>query len=95
MADGAGNLRNTGIVLVVVRRVVIEVRWRIGDSCSSRVTRYSKLLVHLGLFQPLVFRPSILEPYFDLGFCQVEAGGEFKAPRARDVLVLVEFQLEF
>lgn len=95
LVDGSRYLWNARVVFVVVWRVVVKVRWRIWDTSSCCVACYSQLLVHLRFFQPLVFSSAVLEPYFHLRFCQVEASSQFESPRASNVLVLVKFELEF
>ena len=77
-----------------MRRVIVEIgRWV--RHSTHGVTGQSELLVHLSLLQPLVFCSAVLEPDLDLCFCEIKAGSQLETARASDVLVLVEFQLQF
>ena len=52
------------------------------------------MLVHLGFFYALVLGSAILEPDFDLCFCEMEYLSPFKPPGSGDVLGPLVLQLQ-
>lgn len=53
-----------------------------------------ELMVQVRFFDAFVFRPSVLEPDFDLGLAEVQGGGQFRASGARYVLGRLELDFE-
>lgn len=62
------------------------------EACQSVIS--PEVVVNVGLFDPLVFGPSILEPDLDLGLAETERGGQLGAPGAGHVLGCLEFQFQ-
>jgi hypothetical protein len=52
------------------------------------------VLIHVRLFDSLVFRSSVLIPDLDLRLGEVECLCQFEAPRTRDVLHALKFHLQ-
>ena len=89
--------RRRGMVMVMLIALVMMITTAVANGALLLFTLTACLFVDL-LDGPqffLEFHAAILEPDFDLALCQTECVGDFNSPPPSQVVIEVEFLLQF